>query len=233
MQVVSQYIQAFFELLFPRLCKLCYNHLFEHEEELCNQCLRHLPRSGFELVRENPVHQMFWGRAHFQKACALYYYRKGEKVQDLMHQLKYRGHLQLGRVLGKQLGQVLIQSGFINGLEVLIPVPLHPLKLHKRGFNQAEQIALGVSETTSFPVNTNCLYRAVNTSSQTRKGRYERWQNVSQIFAVRQPELLKDKHVLLIDDVVTTGSTLEACYEVLKSVPGIQVSVATLGYASL
>jgi ComF family protein len=233
MQVVAQYIQAFFELFFPRLCKLCYNHLYEHEEELCHQCLRHLPRSGFELVKDNPVHQMFWGRAHFEKACALYYYRKGENIQDLMHQLKYRGHRELGKVLGKQLGQVLLTSGFLNGIEVLMPVPLHPRKLHQRGFNQAEQIALGMSEASAITVNSSCLYRTVYTSSQTRKGRYERWQNVSQIFALQQPDLLSGKHVLLIDDVVTTGSTLEACYEALKSVPDIQVSVATLGYASL
>jgi len=230
-QSIRSYAGAFFELLFPRVCCGCGAHLFENEQEVCNRCLRSLPRTGFELVDDDPVSQMFWGRVTVEKAASVFYYRKGELLQKLLHKLKYRGNYRLGRVLGKQAGHILLQSGFTAGVDLIIPVPLHEKKHRQRGYNQSELIAQGVSDVVKLPVITNNLIRTVHTESQTQKGRFERWENVSEVFALINTEQINGKHVLLIDDVITTGATLEACARALKNNADIKVSIATIGCA--
>ncbi len=227
----NSYLNAFTELFFPRICYGCGAHLFSSEQEVCKRCLRKLPRTGFELVDNDPVSQIFWGRVKLEKATSLYYYRKGEMLQQLLHRLKYKGNYRMGQVLGVQMGNVFKQSGFMVGIDMIIPVPLHKKKLKLRGYNQSEHIAIGLSQSTGVEVEKNSLLRTVHTESQTRKGRFERWENVSNIFSVANPELLNGKHVLIIDDVVTTGATLEACVQALLQDSSVKVSVATVGYA--
>ncbi len=230
-QGIRSYADSFFELLFPRVCYGCGAHLFENEHEVCNRCLRSLPRTGFELVDDNPVSRLFWGRIFVERSASVFYYRKGELLQKLFHRLKYRGGRKLGHVLGKQAGNILFQSGFTAGVDILIPVPLHEKKYWQRGYNQSELIAQGISEALKIPVVADNLIRTVYTESQTNKGRFERWENVSSIFALKDAGQLDGKHVLLIDDVVTTGATLEACVSALKSNADIKVSIATIGCA--
>ena len=193
--------------------------------------MRKLPRTGFELVDDDPVSRTFWGRVKLEKATSLYYYRKGEMLQKLLHRLKYKGNYQMGQVLGVQMGNVFKQSGFMVGIDMIIPVPLHEKKFRQRGYNQSEYIAIGLSQATGVEVVKGSLLRTVYTESQTHKGRFERWENVSNIFTVANPESLNGKHILLIDDVVTTGATLEACVQTLLQNSRVKVSVATVGYA--
>ena len=230
-QAIRSYADSFFELLFPRVCYSCGAHLFENEHEVCNRCLRSLPRTGYELVDDNPVSRMFWGRVFLERAASVFYYRKGELLQKLLHRLKYKGGRQLGHVLGKQAGNILFQSGFTASVDVLMPVPLHEKKYRQRGYNQSELIAQGISEAVKIPVVAHKLIRTVYTESQTKKGRFERWENVSSVFALKDAGQLDGKHVLLVDDVVTTGATLEACVSALKSNADIKVSIATIGCA--
>ena len=176
---------------------------------------------------------MFWGRIDIEKAASLYYYRKGELLQKLIHTLKYKGNHQLGEVLGARLGNIFLQAGFISGLDAVVPVPLNRIKLRKRGYNQSEHIASGISVSTDIPLMTNNLVRDVHTESQTHKNRYERWENVRSAFSVLHPDEIKGKHVLLVDDVITTGATLEACAAALKTASGVKVSVATVGMADI
>jgi ComF family protein len=152
-------------------------------------------------------------------------------LQQLLHRLKYKGNYRMGQVFGEQMGNVFKQSGFMVGIDMIIPVPLHKKKLKVRGYNQSEHIAIGLSQSTGVEVEKSILLRTVHTESQTRKGRFERWENVSNIFTVANPELLNGKHVLIIDDVVTTGATLEACVQALLQNSSVKVSVATVGYA--
>ena len=228
---LNSYLNAFTELFFPRICYGCGAHLFSSEQEICKRCLRKLPRTGFELIDNDPVSQTFWGRVKLEKATSLYYYRKGEMLQKLLHLLKYRGNFQMGQVFGIQMGNVFKQSGFMVGIDMIIPVPLHEKKLRLRGYNQSEYIAIGLSHATGVEVVKDRLLRTVFTESQTRKGRFERWENVSNIFTVANPESLNGKHVLIIDDVVTTGATLEACAQALLQNSSVKVSIATVGYA--
>jgi len=230
---LNTYANAFSELFFPRVCRGCGEHLSEHEAEVCGSCLRSLPRTGFESVDDNLVSQMFWGRVKIEKAASLYYYRKGELLQKLLHKLKYRGIYQIGEVFGIQIGTFLLRAGFTTGIDMIIPVPLHKIKHRERGYNQSEHIAEGISEIVNIPVVAGNLVRTVHSASQTRKSRFERWENVSSIFAVRNPGMLKGKHILLIDDVVTTGATLEACARTLMKVKDVKVSIATIGYADI
>ncbi len=228
----NTYLNAFTELFFPRICYVCGAHLFSSEQEVCRRCLRKLPRTGFELVDDNPVSQIFWGRVKLEKATSLYYYRKGEILQQLVHRLKYKGNYQMGQVLGVQMGNVLTQAGFMVDIDMIIPVPLHEKRLRQRGYNQSDHIAIGLSKASGIEVVKNRLVRTVHTESQTHKGRFERWESVDNIFSVVNPELLNGKHILIIDDVVTTGATMEACVQPLLQNGIAKVSIATVGYAN-
>lgn len=152
-------------------------------------------------------------------------------TQTLVHRLKYKGEKEVGVYLGKLLGRELSESEFFCDADVLLPVPLHPAKLKKRGYNQSEVIALGMEKSMKAKLDANILFRKVHTSTQTRKSRYERWENVKDIFGIRNPHLLENKHVILVDDVITTGATLEACAEILLDIPGVKLSVASLAYS--
>ena len=220
-------------LLLPRSCPACGRALKDWEECLCLVCLGKLPVTSFHTEPDNQMAEMFWGRVNLTQAIAWFYFRKGSAYQDMLHKLKYNDRPDIGFLLGRQYGYELSRSdGFIRP-DVLIPVPLNPRKQRKRGFNQSEAIAKGLSAGLSIPLNSHTLTRPLATSTQTRKSRYDRYLNVSGKFKVTDPALLENRHILLVDDVITTGATLEACAEELLSVPGVSVSVAALAWARL
>jgi ComF family protein len=218
-------------LFYPRLCAGCNIPLVRGEEVICLSCLADLPRTNYHFNNENPVFQIFIGRANISQATSFCRFDKGGRLQHLLHQLKYKGNREVGRKMGILFGYDLIQSVLYQDIEAIIPVPLHHEKEKKRGFNQSVEICNGLSESMHCPVILRNLIREVHTSSQTRKGRFERWENVSGIFSIKNAALLTGKHILLVDDVVTTGATLEACCEALLRVPGVKVSIATLACA--
>ncbi len=224
-------LDDFIALFYPRLCAGCHTALVRGEDVLCLGCLIDLPKTGFEKQPDNPVAQLFWGRVNIRMATSFCCFDKGGIMQHLMHQLKYKGSMEVGEKLGKLLGIDLIKTESFQDIQIIIPVPLHPKRERSRGYNQSAVIGKGLSSSMGIPQVTNNLVRNHYSNSQTNKGRFERWENVKELFGVRKPELLEGKHLLLVDDVVTTGSTLEACAQELLKIPGTTVSIATLAYA--
>jgi len=218
-------------LFYPQLCAGCNTTLLKGEEVLCLNCLADLPRTNYHLYHENPIFQLFIGRVNITLATSFCRFDKGGRLQHLLHQLKYKGNPEVGYKMGMLLGSDLMQSLLYQEIDALVPVPLHPKKEKKRGYNQSTEICKGLAESMNRPIITGNLVRKVHTTSQTQKGRFERWENVSGIFNVKNSRLLTGKHLLLVDDVVTTGATLEACCETLLKIPGVSVSIATLASA--
>ena len=221
----------FISLLFPRLCYACGTHLLRNENIICTQCYISIPRTNYHLAENNPVEQLFWGRCQITKAAAFSFYNKGSRIRRLIHNLKYKGAREVGHELGKIYGQSLKNSDFLSEIDVIIPVPLHPSKLRKRGFNQSECIARGMAQITGLPVDTGTLKRIAKSDTQTKKSRYERWMNVEDIFEVTDFRKIEGKHILLVDDVITTGSTIESCTNELLKIEGVKVSVVALAFA--
>jgi competence protein ComFC len=224
-------LNDFFKLIFPVTCAACGKVLIKNERVICVSCNYTLPRTNFHYDQNNPVSQIFWGRIRIENATAFYFFNKGSKFRHLLHELKYNNRkdigLELGRIFGYELSPV---EGF-SQVDMVIPVPLHRKKLKKRGFNQSEYIARGISEALNKPLDVLSIVRSVNSSTQTRKTRYDRWLNVEGIFTVINPDILCGKHILLVDDVITTGATLEACATEILKIEGTKVSVAVLAVA--
>lgn len=194
-------------------------------------CALHLPRTHFEKEEGNPVSRIFWGRTRLEAATSGYFFKKGNLIQKLVHGLKYKGEQQSGVFLGKMLGGILEgQPGFIN-TRLIIPVPLHPRKLRKRGYNQSECIAEGLSARLGIPFDAKSLIRSKYSDTQTRKSRYSRWENVEGKFQIKAPSRVAGQHVLLVDDVLTTGATLEACCVALHEANVASISIATVACA--
>ena len=219
------------ELIFPRLCVTCGDKLIEQEQWICLHCLHHVPRTNFHLHPENRVAQLFYGRVRIEFGTSFFYFSKGSKYQSLLHNLKYKGMKELGAEIGKHFGIDLLQSDDFTSVDLICPVPLHPQKEKKRGYNQSWWIAYGIAEQMKKPLSDDNLKRVTATETQTKKTRFERWQNVEGIFELSDPEAFSGKHILLVDDVVTTGSTLEACAQAILSKTDARVSIATLATA--
>ncbi|MUP36857.1 ComF family protein [Labilibaculum euxinus] len=228
---ISTWFNDFLNLFYPRLCEACGSYLFKNETTICTRCLFHLPKTDFHLNKNNPVSILFWGRVNINYAASYYTFSKGSQFQKLIHKLKYHNKQEIGIALGKHFGESLKNSEFFKDIDVIIPVPLHPKKEKIRGYNQAELVALGLGKSMLKPTDSKNLIRKIHTESQTKKNKLERWQNVDNIFELIEPSNLINKHILLVDDVVTTGSTLEACAHALLKAEGAKVSIATLAYA--
>lgn len=224
-------LQYLTELLFPRLCVVCGDKLIEQEQWICLHCLHHIPRTNYHQNPDNPVSRLFYGRVQIEFATSFFYFSKGSNYQTLLHNLKYKGMKELGEEVGKQFGIDLLQSPEFSSVDVICPVPLHPQKEKKRGYNQSWWIASGIAGQMQKELSDNNLKRVTATETQTRKNRFERWLNVEGIFELSDPEAFSGKHILLIDDVVTTGSTLEACASSIISKTNARVSIATLATA--
>ena len=219
------------ELIFPRLCVTCGDKLIEQEQWICLHCLHHIPRTNYHLEPENRVAQLFYGRVKIEFATSFFYFNKGSKYQSLLHNLKYKGMKELGAEIGIQFGIDLLQSDDFSSVDVICPVPLHPQKEKKRGYNQSWWIASGIATQMQKTLSDDNLRRVTATETQTRKTRFERWQNVEGIFELKDPEAFSGKHILLVDDVITTGSTLEACAQAILSKTDARISIVTLATA--
>lgn len=202
-----------------------------NERLICTDCFVRIPRTGYHTQPENPVAQLFWGRCQIEKASAFSYYNKGSRIRKLIHNLKYKGIQEIGPEMGKIYGRSLKDSGFTADIDIIIPVPLHKSKKRVRGFNQSELISIGLSEATGVPVDLLSLARVSVSETQTTRSRYDRWTNVEGIFKVTGQESIKGRHILLVDDVITTGSTIESCTNELLKTEGVRVSVVALAYA--
>lgn len=217
-------------LIWPATCQACGERLFKTEEAICTNCLTQLPRTNYHLWAENDFHKLFWGRIPVMYATALYLFEKESPYRKLIHKLKYKNMPEIGIVLGREMGFEIKDSVF-NEIDLIIPVPLHPKKKKMRGYNQSDMIAKGLSEGMDKPWRADILKRDTHTTTQTRKGRYERWENVNSIFSINPQTSVHDMHILVIDDVVTTGATLESCVAELLVNGASHVSLATLAFA--
>jgi len=220
------------QLFFPHNCMGCGSDVLSKDSMLCLRCNSSLPYTGYESIENNPIENIFRGRVTIKEAASTFYFSKGHLVQHLIHQLKYKGNKEVGQYLGALMGKTLLQSNRFSNIEYLVPLPLYADKEFKRGFNQSTVICNGMSDTMQIPVMNNNVIRQRYTDTQTKKHRAERWENVEGSFAVKDPIKLHGKNVLLVDDVITTGATLEACAQCLQQVPGINISFATLASAS-
>jgi ComF family protein len=228
---INEIKKSFSHLFFPHICEGCGNDLLTGSSLLCMRCLNAIPETGFEIQTVNPVEKKFYGRLPLIGASAQYYYTKDSLMQRLVQQVKYRGNRDLGLQLGGLMGDLLKRSGRFN-IDALVPLPLFPARERKRGYNQSMLLCEGIAEHIPVPVLNNTIVRPHHTETQTKKGRIERWKNMDGKFILNDTTLAAGKHILLIDDVITTGATLEACGSVLLTSPGVQLSIACLCYSS-
>lgn len=222
---------ALFHLFYPHNCIGCGSDLLEPENHLCIECFENLPYTQFSVQADNPVEKKFWGRIDLQSAMSLVYFSKDSIVQNIIHEIKYRGNKKAGHFLGKLMGKSLLKSNRFP-IDVIIPLPLFPKKEKMRGYNQSELLCDGISEIIGKPVLSGKVIRTVFSETQTRKRRLERWLNVENIFLIKDAQLLEGKHILLVDDVVTTGATLDACGNEILKIKNVKLSVATLAFAT-
>jgi len=229
---IQRCIQDLSHLIFPIQCMGCEAPLDADEEHICKYCLDHLPTTKHWEQTNNPIEQIFWGKLQVVSAASYLYFSKGGIVQEMLHNLKYNHQLGVGRLLGNRFGAELAKTPF-SDIDLIVPVPLHKDKLRKRGYNQCDPIVEGLSEAIGKEYCLPALKRTASNESQTRKGRYERWLNVKSLFKAVEVERIAGKHVLLVDDVVTTGATLEACASALLEVPDVRLSIASIACPAL
>jgi ComF family protein len=228
LQMIKESLLHFF---FPHVCAGCGNDVLNDKNELCLRCAESLPETHFELYRDNPVEKKFWGRLQLQNATAQYYFVRESLTQHLIHQFKYKGNRELGLQLGSIMGYALDRSDRFS-VDALVPLPLFPHKEKRRGFNQSEILCRGIAEYLHVPVLTDVIIRPTHTETQTHKGRIERWKNMEGKFVVTNPGAIEGKHLLLVDDVITTGATLESCGAELLKAANTQLSITCLCYAA-
>ncbi len=202
------------------------------EKHICIGCRLQLPETNFHLETENKVEKTFWGRIPVERAFAFLYFNKAGLTQQLLHQLKYKGNQDLADFLGVIYGQRLVKTVENHKIDAIVAVPLHYTKLRKRGYNQSLAFANGLSKSLHIDNFSATVVRNKATETQTKKSRLERWQNVESIFTVLEPERLKNKHLLLVDDVITTGATIESCARAIQKQSGCLVSIASIAYAN-
>lgn len=225
-------VSSTLHLFYPHVCTGCGSDLLREDNLLCLKCIHDLPQTNFAPHANNPIEKYFWGRIPVMAAYSQFYFSKEFLIQHLIHQLKYKGDKKIGFYLGEVMGKTLLSSNRFNTIDALIPLPLYTAKEHKRGYNQATVICNGMSSVMNIPVLSGAVVRQHATETQTRKHRTERWENVKSSFKVAKPNELSGKHLLLVDDVVTTGATLEACGSVILELQNVKLSIATLAYAA-
>jgi len=222
----------FLELLYPDLCFACQKRPRPQDRSICLRCEYHIAPTNFHTMKDNPALQRFWGRIELEHAATSFAFSKGGLLQELIHKLKYKNQPNIGIELGKMYGHMLKGTSPYDSIDYIIPVPLHPKKKHTRGYNQAAMFAQGLGEVMDVAWSEDILQRVTYTSSQTKKSRMERFANVKDAFAVEGASKIAGKHLLVVDDVITTGATLEACATKLLAIEGTKVSLAAIALAN-
>lgn len=226
----SPFLHAIQSVFFPHTCAACGINQLPQNAGICSSCLFELPITGFTQLPANEVEKIFYGRLSLEHAAATTYFTHKSIVQEILHQLKYAYRKELGLQLGAWMGFQLQSADWFSKIDCLLPMPLHPKRKATRGYNQAELLAIGIQQQTRLPLYSDCLERITPTRSQTTQHRSERWQNMREVFRVSKPAAIQQKHVLLIDDVITTGATLEAMGEKILQVPGTRLSLFCFAY---
>jgi len=226
----KEYLKDFIALIYPEVCGVCDNVLHSHERYFCLDCIIKLPRTNYHQFPDNPIEKSFWGKFKIEKAAAFLFFQRGEKVQHLIHQLKYGGRKEIGYEIGKEYGKELLKSSVFSNVDVIVPIPLHRMKKKSRGYNQSEMFAKGLAEVMKIETDFDSVERVAYTETQTKKKRFARFSNVESIFKVVKPERLEGKHILLVDDVITTGATIGSCAAPLLEVKDVRVSIAGIAY---
>jgi ComF family protein len=216
------------DFIYPRFCSACTGALSPEEANICLDCRQNLPYTNFHFQPGNPVEQIFWGRFPIVAGTAYLKLKKATDVQRLIHNIKYRAHTESGIMAGRWFGADMSRALHFQMADAVVPVPLHPKKQRIRGYNQAELIAEGISQSMQIPMINDALIRKIFSKTQTRKSRFNRWKNVSRVFEVINESELKNKHLLLVDDVITSGATLEACALAISEKSNAKISIAVL-----
>lgn len=225
------FVTRILDLISPRSCVVCGRRLSPTERSLCSVCLFHLPRTTYQFSSDdNPVDQLFWGQLTVTRAAALMFYEPHSEMAQLIYQMKYNNRPDIGEDMGRLMAQEMKMGGFFESIDVLLPVPLSSKRQRQRGYNQSERLAQGISDVTGLPVCTRAVIRQEFQQSQTMLNRQERRKNVEKAFLLLHPEMLANRHVLLIDDVCTTGATLISLGSAIQHIEGIKISILTLGY---
>ncbi len=227
LSTIKNIANDFLHLIYPHVCIGCGSDVLETEEIICSECFAQLPVTNYFMFADNPVQQRFAGRLMVQHAGSTFHFTTRSIMQNIVFAVKYRGNREAGIFLGKQTGKALLQTEWYKDIDLIVPLPLNKRKLQQRGYNQAELIANGIAGMIGKPVANNIAMRKVYTETQTHKDRISRWQSMQYVFMVNNAEALHNKHVLLVDDIITTGATLESCGQHISALPGVKLSLAT------
>ncbi len=225
---MAKTLDSVLQMVFPNLCVGCGSFLSVGEDILCDLCDLNLPLYGASSLKENAVTKGFWGRVNIVYGSALLVFSEDSLTHKVLHNIKYKSNTDLAHSMGIRLGRSVLANKYFDKIDIIVPVPLHPRKELLRGYNQSFLLAKGMSEVLSLPISSKALSRTFDSSTQTKKNRFERHKNMANIFEISDVQNLENKHVLLLDDVLTTGATLEACIIALEKVEGIKISVCTL-----
>ncbi len=229
MSILSEILSDLMALIMPRRCIVCGEELVDGECDICTTCRYMAPLTGYEGDAANPLSRRFWGVVPVERASSLIFFVHGSKFQQLIHNFKYRNRWRSALVMGRWLGESLRRAGLYADVDVVVPVPLHAIRLLRRGYNQSDYVARGVAEAMGLKVDSRALSRSRNNPSQTRLAERDKRDNVRNLFVVRHAEQLAGKHILLVDDVITSGETITACIEALvERVPDVRISVASV-----
>jgi competence protein ComFC len=223
-------LNDFFRIFYPDLCANCENQLEKNENTICTFCRHDLPLTNFTNYSENKIAKTFYGRIIIEKANTLLFYRKEGITKKLIHELKYKGNEEIGSFFGNWLGEILKQNNEFSDINLIVPVPLHPKKLKQRGYNQVSKFGEKLSYHLNKPFLENVLLRTSTSKTQTFKARFERFNNNDTKFQSNNTSSFKNKHILLIDDVITTGATIESCAKELQKTEGVKISILTMAY---
>ena len=220
------------DLLSPRLCVVCGRRLSLTEQVLCVSCNMHLPRTAFHLTAyDNTLARLFWGIIPVERAAALFYYEADSKVNSIIYDLKYHDHPEIGSEMGRLMAVEFRKTGFFDGIDMIVPVPLARKRQWQRGYNQSLCIAKGISQVTGIPIYNKVVCRTKFVQSQTKIGRRDRQENVERVFRLKNPDVVRHRHILLVDDVITTGATMAACARELLKADDVKLSLLSLAFA--
>lgn len=228
--MIKNVLHPLIHLFIPHHCAGCGSDIMSRQQVLCMHCINRLPVTWFHMYADNPIEKIFWGRMPVINAASFLYFSKDSLLQHIVHELKYKGNKELGRFIGRKMGEVLLQTHRFHDIEAIIPLPLFAARERKRGYNQALVLCEGMAEILSIPILKNVIRRYTSSETQTNKNRIDRWLNMQGKFELRQPAAISGKHILLIDDVITTGATLEACGQALLTAANTRLSIMTMAY---